>query len=384
MDVTYYPSARHSNYEEKVYEAAYRVASWCTDPVCKAHELFRRASIVDVVYPEAYKVETWARKSILYLATIPCAFFSIHSIFGIAIRYIASTLQTRPFLYSQGEAEIKELSDEISLLSWNLCCVPGGYSITDGGVLPWSYRIGPLIGAIEDQKADVVCLYEIFDIQTALCLIEGLKKSYNHFYFNIGPNILGPSSGLFVASKFNVGDPQFTPFPQDALDGRAKFCKKGIFSFDIKNQDERIARIFSTHLQHSEIPDRPTSEEKMARVKEMDLLLGQCEGEGTSVIVTGDFNLDDNELEESEWKGRFNRGHIEREGSTWGGDQFCAGLVGKKASLPSNLDHTMIFINNSESTVSTSFVETGFNGEKFNCTALSDHKGLFSKIKIND
>lgn len=367
--------------QEKGYEAWYSVASWCTDPICKIDELITRASIIDSAYPEACKVEKWARKSVLYLGTIPCAFVSFTSIFGAAIRYIANALKSQPFLYSPGMATEKPLTEELSLLSWNLCCIPAGYSIRNGGVGPWHFRINALIKAVKRPDADVVCLYEIFDIQTAQSLIEGLKDSYSHFYFNMGSHAIGLSSGLFIASKVKMTNPEFTPFPQEAKDGRAKYCNKGVFSFNIERQNERIARIYSSHFQHSENSDEPTQEEKEARKKEMDLILKGCEDE-TTIIVTGDLNLNDEEFKGSEWGEKFNRGEITGEGSTWGGNQFWAKIAGLPVSHPTTLDHTMIFRNDYEQPISTSFVETGFDGAVFNWKALSDHKGLLSKIAL--
>jgi hypothetical protein len=66
---------------------------------------------------------------------------------------------------------------------------------------------------------------------------------------------------------------------------------------------------------------------------------------------------------------------------TWGGDGYCASLMGKKASNPLNLDHTMVVKGTAEG-IYTYLVPTGFDGNVFNQDALSDHHGLFSTITL--
>ena len=96
-------------------------------------------------------------------------------------------------------------------------------------------------------------------------------------------------------------------------------------------------------------------------------------------VLTGDLNLEEQEYHASEWKDLFDKGKIEGAGSTWGGDRFCSTLLGKPTSSPFNLDYTLV-IKNTCATITTSYVETGFDGAAFNPGAISDHKGLLSII----
>ncbi|MCH9619206.1 MAG: hypothetical protein S4CHLAM45_03510 [Chlamydiales bacterium] len=294
--------------------------------------------------------------------------------FGVAIRAFLGAVQNRPFLHARGRVEEKEevLSGATTLFSWNICCVPAGYAITDGGVAPWSFRIAGLVKKIQDQKADVVSLYEVFDIQTAHALIEGLGEEYSHFYYNMGSKAVGPSSGLFVASKFEVKDPEFTLFPQDALDGRAKNCGKGVFGFTASG-----IRFHVTHLQHSEIPAQPTAREKEARRKEMEIIAQKVKACTLPVIITGDLNMDHNEL--TNQSGDFTMGKLQS-GRTWGGDQWCANLTGKPISTPCTLDYTLTQADGPLK-LDTSFIQASYVNGVFNPSALSDHKGLRTKIQ---
>ena len=378
------PSSKPTAWQERGFASVYRVASWLTDPICSAHRLYRQIFIVDAHYPMATELERWVRKSLLVFGSSAHALLSLITTFpGIALRFIVISLQNNPYIYFRGDGEEKQLMDKsFTLLSWNLCCVSGGYSITEGGVLPWIYRIHLLTSAVCSQNADVVCLFEIFDIQTALQLIEGLKSSYAHFYFNIGPSTIGLSSGMFVASKVKVANPAFVPFTQKSLDGRSKHCNKGVFAFDVLDEGKNVVRIFSTHLQHSEIPDNPTHGELKSRRDEMEIILIQIrENQDKSCVLTGDLNLEEWEYQASDWKECFAEGKIESQGCTWGGDQFCSALVGKPSSSPATLDHTMI-TTDTNATITTSYIETGFNAALFKPEALSDHKGLLSIIQF--
>jgi len=76
------------------------------------------------------------------------AFFAVFTILpGAALRSLGSYLQTNPFIYMQGSSNDKVLPKDhsFSLLSWNICGIVGGYAISDGGVLPWSFRIDDII-----------------------------------------------------------------------------------------------------------------------------------------------------------------------------------------------------------------------------------------------
>ena len=189
------------------------LASYLTDPVCKVHEFYRGLSLVETLDPSATKVKWLASKFFLSFALLTCGIASLTTTFpGIVLRYLGATLQQDPF-HLEGKLPEKALvNNTFRLLSWNICCVGGGYTISDGGVMPWTFRIDPLITEIKKQKAEVICLYELFDTSAAFYLYESLKNDYAHFYFNIGPKPIGVSSGIFVASQYPINNPEFTLF----------------------------------------------------------------------------------------------------------------------------------------------------------------------------
>ena len=375
----------HADWREQGYAATYLVASKLTDPLCHAHELYKETLIVDALYPDHSESENWMRKGALMVRSSAYAFLSLFTTLpGAELRWIAQFLQNKPFIYFKGEAEESKMDHSLSLLSWNLCCMSGGYSITNGGVLPWSYRMGQLNEALLAQDADVICLYEIFDIQTALHLYQGLKESYTHFFFHIGPNTVGLSSGLFVASKLNIVEPLFLPFPQETFYGRGKYFKKGFFSFGIQQEGEKIVNIVTTHLQHSEIAGCPTQGEIAARQHAMEMILAHMKQRDAIIpcVLAGDLNLDGEEYRRASWQEQFETGEIKSDGFTWGGDQFCSAFTHKPPSAPLNLDHTLV-MKGFPTHLQTVYVEAGFNGAAFNRDALSDHRGLLSIITFD-
>ncbi len=361
-------------------ETALRTASYLTDPVCKSRELWMRYHVIKDLHPHAYRVTNLFRQTLLLSGMVACALFAVTcTLPAMAVRYAVCRLQKEPYAYRKGNGVEKVVQDSrFTLLSWNICYTQGGYEISDGGVISFPERIKSLSDKILEQDADVVCLYEVFDINTALYLHEKMKNQYAHFYFSMGTRVIGPSSGIFVATKFAVEDPQFLAFPKEALDGRAKNCEKGIFSFDIKN----YARIFTTHLQHSEICAEPTLGEVKARHDEMEIMMQLVDKPGRTRgrVVVGDLNLKDEEFNAASWKDRFVKGDTFTE-KTWGGDGYCAALMGKKASGPLNLDHNMI-VKGTAQRIVTRLVPTGFDGSVLNKDALSDHQGLFSTITL--
>jgi hypothetical protein len=365
---------------DKMASEAFQVASYLTDPICKIHELFRRICVVDAGAPNL--LLNLARKIALFVGIVAWASIAIVSTLpGAALRTFAAYIQKRPFIYCRGDTEGKMLPSSrlFTLLSWNICCIGGGYSISDGGVVPWSDRIDRIVESIVEKDADVNCLYETFDSKSAFYLAEKLReKGYADIYFNMGPKGVGVSSGIFVASKYNIKNPEFSPFPEETLVGRTKNASKGVFSFDLGD----FAKIYSTHLQHSEEPEFPTADEVEARRRQMEIIVEKVNGvRGRCVIVTGDLNLDDQEYNSSFWHRRFQKGDefVEK---TWGGDAFCAQMVGKRVSSPLNLDHTLV-LNGTARAIRTTLVETGYESDLFKEEALSDHRGLFSQIDLS-
>ena len=368
----------------KVKKTVFLVGSYLTEPFCKSHELYRRISIVEALHPKASKVANLGRKFFLLL----CAFgFGVIGLLttlpGIILRGVAASIEEKPFIEVKGKSAPKTLPEDrqLSLLSWNVCCVGAGYPITDGGVTPRKFRYKEIISKIVSTNADVNCLYEVFDVVTGEYFKKELeKKGYTHFYYNIGPRAIGVSSALFVASKYEIGDPEFTAFPKNTLVGRTKNSEKGVFAFSVLDNKNPVVRILSTHPQHSEEPDFPSDAEITGREKQMQIIKKIADKIiDMPIIITGDFNMDDPELNALNCFQDFDPGDLELDKKTWGGDSWCAQLVNKRESNGENLDH---ILGNRVNLVTKFAFDTGYDDKKFKINAISDHEPLLATFSV--
>lgn len=373
-------------------------ASYLTDPICRVREI------------------SWEQGSswLLQVEKITCAALALFTtVPGIAIRSLVRCLQQEPYIHLQGSDVPKSLiGREIVLYTRNLANIAGGYSITDGGVAPWKYRIDAQVEELINQKADILCLSELMDPSASFYLYEKLKgEGYVDFYFNPGVKAIAPGAGLFVASKYKIQNLQFKLFPAVTLQDRTKWTCKGFFRFDVVSEEDVIARIYTTHLQHSEQPAYPKRnpqiteitqavvekalkedclDDVVARAAQMHLIVQAMLQEtplSKPTILTGDLNLDDAEKDKSLWKEHFDVGALDyKEKQTWGGDKWCVDLVNgstgtKTVSGPLNLDHTLL-LKGGGATLCTELIDSCFDGTKYDPHALSDHGGLRSTITL--
>lgn len=369
----------------KIAGYLFQAASYASDPLCYVHQSFREICVVDSVNPHSSYFANLVRKVALFIGIVGWVSLAfVTSLPGVALRFLGKQLQKVPYLYEQTSPLGKVLPPDrsFSLLSWNVCGIPGGLSISDGGVLHWQHRIDAVVAKIVEKDADVNCLYEVFDTQMAFYISEALKKrGYTDFYFNMEPRGVGLSAGIFVASKYTIKNPQFTLFPQDSLVGRTKFASKGVFQVDLESRGAIFSSVFATHMQHSEEPEFPSAEEVAARKKQMQIIVDKVNRlRDRCVVVAGDWNLDDKEYAAASWRPLFQKGGPGIAEKTWGGDEFCAKLSGRRPSGPLNLDYTVLLRGTARS-IMTSLVETGFDHTVFKREALSDHAGQFSQVQ---
>jgi hypothetical protein len=379
------------DWQSWIKESSIVAASYLTDPVCMMHISFRQSSTVDDLNPDSYRVANWARKSFYWGKAGFCAGLAIASLPGMAIRYAVCRLQKEPYTHRRGGAPEKITHNgQFTQFAANVACNSSGHSITDAGVVPWPYRIEALARKILRQNADVVTLYEVFDPEAAYSLFEKMKGEYAHFYFNMGPRVIGVNSGIFVASKYAIKNPKFIPFPKDMLVDRTKNAEKGIFSCDLECANRIFATIITSHLQHSEEPAHATPDESRARWREMNMIMDEVHqtAQDRAVILVGDLNIDDLEYETYlPWISEFTKNHNFKGKFTWGGDGWCKKLVGGQRSGPLNLDHCLL-VKGTAQNIATDLVTSAgddnieFDGDKFQAGPLSDHNWLLSRITL--
>jgi endonuclease/exonuclease/phosphatase family metal-dependent hydrolase len=171
-----------------------------------------------------------------------------------AIKARISMMPRNEYSYIEGltrEKLINENAPGFSILNFNVCFLPGKLSLLYGGMLPWKSRIKKIAARINQIDADIVCLQEVFEGKAAEMLIEQMKGNYAHFYINIGPRTFGfteasagLSSGLFLASKIKIENPEYIPFEKSGI-----HMKRGFFNFSLSCAGSEIAHIYTTHLE---------------------------------------------------------------------------------------------------------------------------------------
>jgi hypothetical protein len=371
-----------------------KIASYLTEPICKVREYFYTFYILNETCKNtAQKV---VKSVFLTLGIFSFSLLTpLTAPIGALARGIVTTLESKPYIYLERSEESKALPEDkkITLVSHNQCYMPAGYCITDGQVAPSSdkERMNANLQKIKALNPDIVCLYEVPDI----CDAEYISSQLPEYPFIIpvaGVRAIGPSSMMYVASKYKIAKDsiEFVPFVKGTeLTGRAQYSEKGVLSFDIISRGSKapIATIISTHLQHSEIPANPENDDKKARAVQMNKIADQIktkiEQNGT-VIFTGDLNQGESELNTFLDQHQIN--WLRRDPSvqgkpTWGGDKWCAELMGKPSSGPLTLDYTLIA--GKATAISTRIIGTGYSGLEFRPEATSDHDLLFSTITVS-
>lgn len=380
-------TSTHSNTWSMVAKVqALKLASYLTEPICKVREHFYSFYTLDSTSQNtAQKV---AKSFFLTLKISACLLLApLTAPFGMLLRGGVASVESLPYVYLERAGEGKALPSDrkITLVSHNECYMPGGYCITDGGVSAPADRIDANLKLLRSLNPDLICLYEVPDI----CDAEYLSSQLPEYPFLIpvaGIRSIGPSSMMYVASKYRIAKDsiRFIPFVKGTeLTGRAKFSEKGVLSFDLMSRDKPLATIFSTHLQHSELPAKPEIEEVAARDKQLAKIVQLMQGK-EAIIFTGDLNLDEMELESFLRRHRidwFRRDPSIQGHPTWQGDQWCANLMGKKASGPLTLDYTLV-AGNAES-IATKIFSAGYTGTHFIPKALSDHDLLYSTVTFS-
>ena len=358
------------------------VSSKLGDPICYTRCRYYQMRIIDHMYPDGSYVSNLAKKIDLCVEMIFWAALApLMTLPAVVLRYAAYCFQSQPFVSAIGLGVYQVLGARRTFTTfiWNVCCVPA-HEITDGGVRPWRERIEQIANRILKQKADVVGLCEVFDFQAALYLRERLEKAgYRDFYYSIGQGLV--PSALFVASKFQTANPEFTPFPLETLVGRTKNAVKGVFTVDLVSKGVKFANFNLFHGQHAEEPAYPREEELIGVRAQMNLIIDKIKQvRDRCIVVAGDFNFGDYEYDEWNLDDPFMRGEEDPFTRTWPGDEFSAQLMGKRPSGGLNLDRTLVRRGTARQ-ITTTRIPTGYNPRRIG--GLSDHWGLRTEIILN-
>lgn len=223
------------------------------------------------------------------------AAFGGSGVLAIGLKLAASYLNPSDF-FSMAEGELKPLErNKLCVVSANICAFEAGLNWPCGGMRSWKDRLEGIVEAFtqsKDQAPDIIALQEVWSQEVALSLIEELrKKGYKQFFFNIGIRPHAPGSGLFVASRTKISNPEFTPFE----DGRVFDMKRGFFKGEVERNSGESITFVTTHLEPSKDDFNPTQADKNER--KAQFLQIQNSIEGKKAIICGDLNMGPEELQ---------------------------------------------------------------------------------------
>jgi endonuclease/exonuclease/phosphatase family metal-dependent hydrolase len=195
------------------------------------------------------------------------------------------------FVYIQDAGNDIEEKDTLCVFTCNVCFFDYPLSTFFGGLSSWKKRIDPIIEKITAEKADIVCLQEVFSPQASQELYRRLKGSYPNAYLHIGKQsnplpleTFNVSSGLLVFSKYPLEEPEFVAFNKRPL-----LRPYGFFHFKVHLPNKAPIHLFTTHLQPGS-----SFQDAAYRKSQIQQLLKKMESQTAELatFLCGDLNID--------------------------------------------------------------------------------------------
>jgi len=263
--------------------------------------------------------------------------------FGILCRSVAVGLGKEDFTFvrppSEKDIQIPQVNKRraLKIRTHNMGCLPH-ISPANGLVLPRK-RVKALLRNLLQGNDDIICLQEVFDVDVCNYLIRKLQnppqsssvrenKGYNWILADCDPKPYRLNSGLLIASRYPLENPQFVRYPkriyEDVLAGKGVLGCTAILGQNSKGQKYKLS-IFTTHSQHGS-----TKRAEAVRYHQFELALAFIEEYNKKYLTEddiivgsvfmGDFNL-------SPISARIDKrtGRIEARSEWKNVNQLCAG-----------------------------------------------------------
>lgn len=224
---------------------------------------------------------------------ISLAFILFFSFFGMIITsFLALPLRIVSFALSRKVLRIEDYNansftgEKIKLLSWNIACAGGGFSLKTAGVcdpLEISHRtkttrIEQIVEKVAGFSVDIACFQEAsYDLASREQLIVQLnRKGFKYFAYcgGVGFHVFD-RPGLLVASKFRLDAVSYISFPRKTFKGSAQWMRLGYLRWQVRNCTMAV-----THLQPGKTPKIHT-----ARENQFSFL-----SSSNAQVIVGDFN----------------------------------------------------------------------------------------------
>ena len=262
---------------------------------------------------KAHQKITALMLGILTIVTMPLA------LPGLLIRTVTIHFFQKSLTFSSALklTEMESNKEQFSIMTWNTALGPG--FMTEANELKGSSeRIEGIVAKICQEKPDIVCMQEVFDLDAAEDLAQNLRKQGYDCIYNVNPHATRLPSGLFVAVaqskevKFHIEAASCWRF--NNLQGVDALSSKGLMGIkmrlETKNKAPMLLHLFNTHLQSSYADSSYAEirkEQMQAIAKTMQDWAKKEETEEKSYsILCGDLNFSNHPPEESDIPNEYN------------------------------------------------------------------------------
>ncbi len=181
------------------------------------------------------------------------------------------------------------LPEKLRIFSLNICTFPGNWNAIFGSIETSGHaRLERLVQLFHEQKADVICLQEVFEPAFAIELKDRLKQEgWEIALYNAGLDAKLPiTSGLFVASRVPVSRARYIPF-EPWFSGQ---LPRGVLQLGVGGLD-----ILVTHLTPSRDDLNPNADEMGKRKAEIATIAEHLSDR--PAVLVGDLNAEKKEFE---------------------------------------------------------------------------------------
>lgn len=276
--------------EENWDRTCLHLSSKCVEPICFASWCYFRliAPLTPGTFDNcANKITEIAFRSFLVLAAacsiatiiIPLAIVCL-GILSKVLRAVGFMFQSDHFTHVRGSAVEKSIDHQLTVMTWNVCGIPGGLHYNHGGVVGWRARLERIVETILNQDPDVLVLQEIYDTELAEALINKLKMVYAHFFIHLGANVMGSVGGLMIFSKCAVHRFKNVSFSNNSWQLNRTFASLEILASPLDHNP--CAKIIGTHL---------IDDDYQARLEQIDQIL-ESQNSLLPIILMGDLNME--------------------------------------------------------------------------------------------
>lgn len=232
---------------------------------------------------------------------------------------------------------------------------------------PYPHRIAGLVEKIAEENYDLFAGQEFEDLGSQEEFIWIMEAAgYRYFIRDLGTNTMLNRSGLFIASKYPIDQPKFTPFLWDDKAGLAEFSKLGILTFTMSLNGKEQGFLI-THLNYGD-------DEKCQTARETQISKFILPYLQKGYLVLGDFNCDTSQI--TQLKDYTN----ELEGKTTCSDEGKHTLRGKPGPCPDCNEKIDVIIHDSNTSIISAKATQLYSKQFF----LSDHFLVTGELLCSD